>query len=111
MTHDLETTLNASVSSSPGNKKIWTTPVVQPLWGADASGAKTYLPFESSPFSGSYPMARRHVERWGGGGASMRAVVRVPGAGANGLVLDKTGPHAERTICAGSAGVYAGPPR
>ena len=31
MTHDLETTLNASVSSSPGNKKIWTTPVVQPL--------------------------------------------------------------------------------
>jgi hypothetical protein len=41
----------------------------------------------------------------------MRAVVRVPGAGAHGLVLDKTGPHAERTICAGSAGVYAGPPR
>jgi hypothetical protein len=38
MTHDLETTLNASVSSSPGNKKIWTTPVVQPLWGADAAG-------------------------------------------------------------------------
>ena len=38
MTHDLETTLNASVSSSPGNKKIWTPPVVQPLWGAEAAG-------------------------------------------------------------------------
>jgi hypothetical protein len=52
MTHDLETTLNASVSSSPGNKKIWTTPVVQPLWGAYSAGGKSYLPFES-PFSGS----------------------------------------------------------
>ena len=41
MTHDLETTLNASVSSSPGNKKIWPPPVVQPLWGADAAGGKT----------------------------------------------------------------------
>jgi hypothetical protein len=48
MTHDLETTLNASVSSSPGNKKIWTPPVVQPLWGAEAAG-KSYFPAEQPP--------------------------------------------------------------
>ena len=33
MTHDLETTLNASVSSSPANKKIWKTPVLLRLGG------------------------------------------------------------------------------
>jgi hypothetical protein len=48
MTHDLETTLNASVSSSPGNKKIWTTPVVQPRWGADVKG-KDVSPNEYTP--------------------------------------------------------------
>jgi hypothetical protein len=47
MTHDLETTLNASVSSSPGNKKIWTPPVVQPLWGAEAAGKLVPNPVES----------------------------------------------------------------
>lgn len=31
MTHDSDTTLNAEVSSSPANKKIWTTPVVLPI--------------------------------------------------------------------------------
>ena len=31
MTHDLQTTLNAEVSSSPGFKKMWTTPYVLDL--------------------------------------------------------------------------------
>jgi hypothetical protein len=53
MTHDLETTLNASVSSSPGNKKIWTTPVVQPLWGADAAGGKAPTPGEPTIYAGA----------------------------------------------------------
>jgi hypothetical protein len=55
MTHDLETTLNASVSSSPGNKKIWTPPVVQPLWGAEAAGKASYFPREQ-PVMGRGPI-------------------------------------------------------
>jgi hypothetical protein len=52
MTHDLETTLNASVSSSPANKKIWTTPVVQPLWGAEAAGKpRAGFPYEYGPYA------------------------------------------------------------
>jgi hypothetical protein len=58
MTHDLETTLNASVSSSPGNKKIWTPPVVQPLWGAEAAGKIIAYPGEGfTSGSASVPYA------------------------------------------------------
>jgi hypothetical protein len=56
MTHDLETTLNASVSSSPGNKKIWTPPVVQPLWGAEAAGERV-----EHAFAAPLEPARRRV--------------------------------------------------
>jgi hypothetical protein len=73
MTHDLETTLNASVSSSPGNKKIWTTPVVQPLWGADAAVGKAPNICESS-LGAPEPLSQRHFERrWGEGGRLFHA--------------------------------------
>lgn len=43
MTHDLETSLNAEVSSSPGNKKIWTTPVVLPINASRTHGRKGFI--------------------------------------------------------------------
>ncbi len=46
MTHELDTSLNAEVSSSPGNKKIWKTPGVLDLSGRSSEGDKFIHPME-----------------------------------------------------------------
>ena len=101
MTHDVETTLNASVSSSPGNKKIWTTPVVQPLWGADAGAKASAVPtatavcLHSVHGRGFIPRRCHHVERWEGG-ASLRAGERWgPGARPHARAAQRFGLGAE----------------